>query len=78
MGRAVVVAMPVLVTAVPPTTIALVGAGGVLYTVGAIAGADALPEPVPARVFGYHEVWHTMVVAAAVLHYAAIRGLVSA
>lgn len=37
MGWAVAVAMPVLVTAVPPTTIALLGAGGVLYTVGAIA-----------------------------------------
>lgn len=26
------------------------------------------PNPFP-RAFGYHEVWHTMVVAAAVLHY---------
>ena len=34
---------------------ALVAAGGVLYTAGAVVYARKRPDPVPA-VFGYHEV----------------------
>jgi hemolysin III len=45
--------------------------------VGAIVLLTRFPNPCP-RAFGYHEVWHTMMAAAAALHYAAIRGPVSA
>ena len=45
--------------------------GGLLYTVGAIVYATGRPDPVPA-VFGYHEVFHALVLAAAALHYAVI------
>jgi hemolysin III len=45
--------------------------GGVLYTVGAVVYASGRPNPVPA-VFGYHEVFHVLVIAAAALHYAVI------
>jgi hemolysin III len=45
--------------------------GGLLYTVGAIVYAAGRPDPVPA-VFGYHEVFHALVLAAAALHYAVI------
>jgi hemolysin III len=42
----------------------LFGLGGVLYTVGAVVCAVGRPDPVPA-VFGYHEVFHALVIAAA-------------
>lgn len=46
-------------------------AGGLLYTAGAIIYATGRPNPVPG-VFGYHEVFHALVIAAAGLHYAVI------
>jgi hemolysin III len=51
--------------------VAGLGAGGLLYTVGAVVYASGWPDPSP-RVFGYHEVFHVLVVAAAALHYAVI------
>jgi hemolysin III len=45
--------------------------GGLLYTAGAIIYATGKPNPVPG-VFGYHEVFHALVIAAAALHYAVI------
>jgi hemolysin III len=48
----------------------LVG-GGLLYTVGAVVYASGRPNPAPA-VFGYHEIFHVLVIAAAALHYAVI------
>ena len=45
--------------------------GGLLYLIGAIVYASGRPNPFP-RVFGYHEVFHALVIAAAALHYAVI------
>jgi hemolysin III len=45
--------------------------GGLLYTVGAIVYASGRPNPAPG-VFGYHEVFHALVIVAATLHYAVI------
>jgi hemolysin III len=50
---------------------ALMFGGGLLYTGGTIVLTTRRPDPAP-EVFGYHEVWHTMVVAASVLHYVLI------
>lgn len=49
----------------------LVGVGGALYTLGALIYAFRRPDPWP-KVFGYHEVFHALVVAAAVCHFAAV------
>jgi hemolysin III len=49
----------------------LVAAGGLLYTVGAVVYATQRPNPNP-RVFGYHEIFHLLVIAAAAAHFAAI------
>lgn len=49
----------------------LVAAGGLLYTAGAVVYATQRPNPDP-RVFGYHEVFHALVIAAAAAHFAAI------
>ena len=51
--------------------LALVAAGGLLYTVGAVVYARRRPDPAPA-VFGYHEIFHACTVAAAGCQYAAI------
>ena len=51
-------------------------AGGLLYTAGAISYRRRRPDPYPS-VFGYHEVFHTYVCAAAACQYAAIALFVS-
>lgn len=74
-GWACVVAVPVLVVTVGWAPVALIAAGGVLYSVGALLFARGRPRLRPAT-FGYHEVWHAFTVAAAVCHLAAIWMLV--
>jgi len=49
----------------------LVVAGGLLYTAGAIVYALRRPDPAP-RVFGYHELFHVLTLAATVCLYASI------
>jgi hemolysin III len=49
----------------------LVAAGGLLYTAGAVVYATQRPNPNPA-VFGYHEIFHLFVIAAAAVHFAAV------
>ena len=51
--------------------VAGLAAGGLLYTVGAVVYASEWPNPWP-RTFGYHEVFHALVLGAATLHYAVI------
>ena len=46
-------------------------AGGLLYTVGAVVLARRWPDPLP-HSFGYHEIWHTMTVAAGGCHFVLI------
>jgi len=50
---------------------ALMLAGGLLYTVGALSYRRRRPDPYPS-VFGYHEVFHVFVCAAATCQYIAI------
>ncbi|NTX05105.1 hemolysin III family protein [Myxococcus sp. CA040A] len=45
--------------------------GGALYAVGAVVYARKWPDPSPA-VFGYHEVFHILVIAGASTHYAVL------
>jgi len=49
----------------------LVAAGGLLYSAGAVVYAVQRPNPNP-RIFGYHEVFHLLVIAAAAAHFVAI------
>lgn len=49
-------------------TVALMVAGGLLYVVGAVIVGLRRPDPAP-EVFGYHEIWHLLVIGAVVLHY---------
>jgi hemolysin III len=71
LGWLVIIALPQIVHGLSPTGLALLFAGGVLYTAGAIVLWRRWPDPNP-RWFGYHEVWHSMVVGGSLCHYAAI------
>lgn len=54
-----------------PVGFGLLAAGGVLYTVGALIYGTRRPDPSP-RWFGYHEVFHALVIAAVICHYLSI------
>lgn len=54
----------------------LVLAGGILYTLGAVVYALKRPNPWP-KSFGYHEIFHLFVAAAAVCHFILIKNLLS-
>ena len=71
LGWVAVAAFPQLYEALGITATGMVAAGGVLYTAGAIVYASRRPDPAPA-VFGYHEVFHVLVIAAAALQYAVV------
>ena len=64
--------MPVLLVGagvpLPFGAYALMAAGGLLYSVGFVIFVVERPNPVPG-VLGFHEIWHVLVVLAAVLHY---------
>ena len=55
----------------PMTALLLVATGGLLYTAGAIVYARRRPNPYPA-VFGYHELFHVLTIAAAACQYVAV------
>ena len=75
LGWVGVAAVPELVDlGVTPTV--LVFLGGALYTLGALAYALKRPNPFPAS-FGYHEVFHLLVIGAALVHFVAIAAFVA-
>jgi hemolysin III len=71
LGWVAVAALPQLAVTIGVGGLTLLGLGGVFYTVGAVVYAVRRPDPVPA-VFGYHEVFHALVIVAAALQYAVI------
>jgi hemolysin III len=74
LGWVGVLAFPQMIElGIAPTT--LLVAGGALYTLGALAYALRRPNPAPA-VFGYHEVFHLLVIGAAATHFVAIAAFV--
>jgi hemolysin III len=71
LGWVAAAALPQLGAAIGIGGLTLLGLGGVLYTLGAVVYAVKRPNPVPS-VFGYHELFHMLVIAAAALQYAVI------
>ena len=70
-----VITIPQMFSNVGTTGSMLVLAGGALYTVGALTYAFHWPNPFP-RTFGFHEVFHVLVVAAAATQFAAVAAFV--
>jgi hemolysin III len=75
LGWVAVLALPQLVGRMDAAPLILLGAGGVLYTTGAVVYARKSPDPWPAT-FGFHEIFHAFVIAAAVCHFTAMAGWV--
>lgn len=71
LGWVAAVAFPELWSSIGVGGTLLVAAGGLFYTAGAVVYATQRPDPNP-RVFGYHEIFHLFVIAAAAAHFAAI------
>jgi hemolysin III len=73
LGWVAILALPELVSALPLTPLILIATGGLLYTAGAVVYATRRPDPWP-RVFGFHEVFHALVIAAATVQFVAMAG----
>jgi len=71
LGWVGIAALPQVISYAGWTVAALLLFGGVLYSIGALVYATRRPDPMPAS-FGYHEVFHALVVAAAAAHYGAV------
>ncbi len=75
LGWVAVIALPVMLDTLSPVAFGLVFAGGIAYTIGFPVLLFKRPDPWP-NVFGYHEVWHSFTVVAAVLHFGAVATLI--
>ena len=71
LGWVAVAAFPSMLDQLGITAMLMVGLGGALYTAGAVIYALRRPNPAP-TVFGYHEIFHALVIAAAALQYAVV------
>ena len=74
-GWVIVIALPEVFGEAGAVPALLFLAGGLLYSGGAVVYARQRPDPWP-RIFGFHEVFHALVIAAAVLHFVAMAGWV--
>ncbi|MGI8622812.1 MAG: PAQR family membrane homeostasis protein TrhA [Solirubrobacteraceae bacterium] len=75
LGWAATAAAPQIAERLGLAPLVLMTGGGVLYTLGAVVYARQRPDPWP-RTFGFHEVFHAFVIAAAVCHFTAMAGWV--
>jgi hemolysin III len=71
LGWVVVIALPQLLGALGPGPLAVLATGGLLYSAGAIVYARQRPDPWP-RTFGFHEIFHALVIVAAAAQYIAL------
>ena len=71
LGWVGVVVSPQLLGEIGVAASLLVLAGGLLYTLGALVYALRRPDPLPA-VFGFHEVFHVLVIGAVACQYSAV------
>jgi hemolysin III len=77
LGWCILPSLPALRVAVGDGTLSLLLAGGAAYTVGAGVYAFRWPDPFP-RVFGYHEIFHVLVVGAATCHFLVVAAVLRA
>jgi hemolysin III len=75
LGWIAVIAVPQLVGVLGVAPLVLLGGGAVVYSVGAVVYTTQRPDPWP-RTFGFHEVFHALVIAAATAQYVAMVGWV--
>ncbi len=71
LGWVTVFFLPGFLTGAGVAVLVLIVVGGALYSVGALVYGLKRPNPSP-RWFGFHEVFHTLTVAAFIVHYVAV------
>jgi hemolysin III len=71
LGWVGIAALPELWNTAGVAAVALLAAGGLAYTAGALVYACKWPNPAP-RVFGYHELFHAFTIVAVACQYVAI------
>jgi hemolysin III len=74
-GWQIVLDLPAYVDALTPAELVMLAVGGASYSLGAGVYAARRPDPWP-TVFGYHEVFHALVVLGALCHWVAVLLLV--
>ena len=67
LGWVAVIMLPQVLGELTIIPLLLLAAGGLLYSVGAFVFSTQRPNPWP-RTFGFHEVFHVLVIAAAAVH----------
>jgi len=70
-----IAAIPPMLNSAEILPLVLTVAGGLMYTLGTLVLLRRRPDPNP-RVFGFHEIWHAVVIAASACHYVAITLLI--
>jgi hemolysin III len=77
LGWFILPAVPAVRAGVGDQGLVLLFTGGLFYTVGAGIYAARRPDPLP-DVFGFHEIFHLLVVAAAICHFLVVDAVVRA
>lgn len=77
LGWIVVIPLGWMLPRMATGSLALLVAGGLAYTVGAVVYTKRWPDPWP-DTFGHHEVWHLFVLGGAALHYGCMFSLLAA
>jgi hemolysin III len=75
-GWVVLAYLPTVRAALDPIAFGALVAGGVTYTIGAAVYASRWPDPAPA-VFGYHEVFHALIIIGCACHFVAVARVVA-
>jgi hemolysin III len=75
LGWAALFVLPQLLRGAGALVLALIVAGGIVYSLGAVVHARRRPDPSP-RWFGFHEVFHAATIVAYLTQYAAVSLLV--
>ena len=74
-GWIVLAYLPEVRAALPPVVVRAIFEGGVAYTLGAAVYASRWPNPWP-KVFGYHEVFHALIIIGGAYHFVAVACVV--
>ncbi len=75
LGWAAAPYFPALHVGLGTSGLVLLGAGGLAYSLGALIYMLRRPNPIP-EVFGYHELFHALVILASLCHFTAVLGVI--
>jgi hemolysin III len=77
LGWVIIPVLPELRAAIGDQSLVLLMSGGLVYTAGAVVYSFRRPDPFP-TVFGFHEIFHVLVIAAATCHFVVVENAIRA